>query len=169
MNSVIDVPVSELIKNSAESKLLNINWACDGVVIYSCVPDLCDNIGVDFPHPIVRICIKTEYIFLRSPCVFNNIHSCFFNVIDVSKVMDTNEWGFYIPACDKKNFFEQRKKSLTLAYGKHSSKYKLLFEIKPNIFQALLCNIDDIKCHIIDYLCPGVLESVQNPEAGVEH
>jgi hypothetical protein len=150
MNSVIDIPISELIKNSAESTLQNINCTCDGVIIHCYVPDLLDKFGINITDSVVRIYARAEYIFLHSSCIFNDILSCFFQVVELNEVVSTNEWGFYIPPCDKKLFFEQTKRNLTLAYGKHSSKYKWLFKIEPEIFQALICNLDDIKCQIID-------------------
>jgi hypothetical protein len=69
--------------------------------------------------------------------------------------LKTNEEGFYIPSTDKASFFREVKGKFSIAYGKHSSKYPMLFLIEPNVFQALIGNPSDIMFSICNKSCEG--------------
>jgi hypothetical protein len=150
MSLVIDLDI--ITRKSAESTILDVSFTSSGFVFHCILPDLFeDQLLVSIDNPILEIHIVSEFIFLgQNKCY--PIHPCFFRLINLNDVLEINEWGYYIPPNDKKSFFGQIKKNkCTLAYGKHSSKYNMLFLIEPNIFQALIHNQSNITAFVREH------------------
>jgi len=147
MNLAIDL--NNVLQKSAESTILDMSVTTSGFVFHCILPDLSeDQLVAEIDDPILEMHVKAEYTFLQ-----NNRGGpkfpCFFRLLKLNDYLDVNEWGYYVPSANKKSFFSQVKNKSTLAYGKHASKYTMLFFIEPGFFQALIHDLSDITCTII--------------------
>jgi hypothetical protein len=148
MSLLIDLDT--VIRKSAESTIFDIRLAQNGFIVNCFLPDIFDNLFVEgINKPILELRVISEFTFISNH-KSDVMYPCFFKLIELKKSLETNQWGFYVPAEEKKKFFSQIKNKYTLAYGKHSAKYSLLFLIEPKILQALICQPSDISCSIID-------------------
>jgi hypothetical protein len=148
MSLVIDLDT--VIRKSTESTIFDIRLVQNGFILNCFLPDIFDDFFVEgINKPILELRVKSEFTFI-SNLKSDVMYPCFFKLIELKKSIETNQWGFYIPAEEKKKFFAQIKNKYTLAYGKHSAKYSSLFLIEPEILQALICHPSDISCSIVD-------------------
>jgi hypothetical protein len=144
-----DLSIFDIIAQSAESRLFNVQWNRSGFNLICSLPDLNDYCNLE-NNQFVMLEIKTNIVSYNFPENMHNIHSCYFRLIELEKNINVNAWGYYSPSEEKKEFMRQLRNRCFMAFGTHSKKYKWLFQIlgDKNYLDAMVQNIDDIKVYL---------------------
>lgn len=135
-----------VIKYSSESKIIDIRVIGSIAKIAIHNEDIIENLNMDasqYSTTVFRI--HSCYFFSK----YNPEHpvlSCYLSLNNIAQVLRTNEFGYYVPAEDKKMFFNEIKQGYSLAYGKHIAQYKWLFQIKSSsdVFHTIISDLNDI-------------------------
>ena len=143
------IPFDEVIRTSAESKIRLYERTPGAIRFHFFQPERASPKQFSGElESIVQVLVNAMITEDHLPVDLSTVLSCHLRLIDLS-ALRTNQWGFYVPCDDAKIFHREIADGLSLVYGLHARKYRLLFQIRSAaiLFQAPVGSSSDIQCY----------------------